>query len=84
MSFKDPQYHCPRCKSSEVLEYDDFIECPKCLLDFDKGLFGKIPDDEMLSRQEMGGALDSFEEFKDPKKAKKIFDSLMDDLNKEN
>ncbi|MFW9782576.1 MAG: hypothetical protein ACFFFB_09875 [Candidatus Heimdallarchaeota archaeon] len=84
MDFKDPKYHCPRCKTSKILEYDEFIECPKCLLDFDKQLFGKLPDDEMVSRQEMGAIFDSFEELKDPKKAKRIFDSLLDDLNNEN
>jgi hypothetical protein len=84
MSNKDHPYHCPRCQSSKIIEYDDFIECTKCLLEFDKKLIGKAPDDEILSRQEMGGFLGEFEELKDPKKTKEFFDSLMRDLNDEN
>jgi len=45
-------------------------------------LLGKIPDDEILSRMEIGGVLDEFEELKDPKKAKKFLDSISDDLDK--
>ncbi|KKM76344.1 hypothetical protein LCGC14_1381130, partial [marine sediment metagenome] len=41
----------------------------------------KIPDDEILSRQEMDGILGEFEELKDPRKAKKLFDSLLEDLD---
>jgi len=84
MRDKNPQYHCPQCQSSKIIEYDDFIECTKCLLEFDKKLIGKVADDEILSRQEMGGVLREFEELKDPKKAKKFYDSLMEDLNDEN
>ena len=49
-----------------------------------KKLNSKVVDDEILSRQEMGGVLGEFEELKDPKKAKEFFDSLIRDLNDEN
>ena len=74
------KYHCPRCKATNILEYDKFIECPLCLLDFDKDLIGKIPDNEIMAHREMGGILDGFEELKDSKKAKEVFDSIMKDL----
>ncbi|MHA1914462.1 MAG: hypothetical protein ACW986_03705 [Promethearchaeota archaeon] len=79
-----PKYHCPRCKSIKILEYADFIECTDCLLDFDKKLIGKIPDDEIMARKEMGSLLSGFEELKDPKKAKEFFDSIMKDLDELN
>ncbi|MHA2185400.1 MAG: hypothetical protein ACXAAI_10410 [Promethearchaeota archaeon] len=74
------KYRCPRCKSTRIREYDDFIECSNCLLDFDKELIGKVPDEELMARKEMDGLLNGFEELKDPKIAKELFDSIMDDL----
>ncbi|MHA1914470.1 MAG: hypothetical protein ACW986_03665 [Promethearchaeota archaeon] len=75
-----PKFHCPRCKSSDILEFDKFISCPKCALDFNKEDVGNIPDDQIVARQEMGGLFDAFDELKDPKRNKEIFDSIMKDL----
>ena len=73
-------YYCPRCKTTEVIEYPDSIECPNCLLEFDKKHIDVIPDDEILAFGEMGAFIDGFEELKDPEKAKRFFDSIMKEL----
>ena len=78
------KYYCPRCKTKKVMEYPDSIECPDCLLEFDKKQIGVIPDNEILAFTEMGGFFDSFKELKDPEKAKKFFDSIMEDLEDDN
>ncbi len=39
------------------------------MIEFDKKLLGKIHDDEILSRMELGGVLGEFKEIKDPKKS---------------
>jgi len=56
------KYYCPRCKSLNIIEYETFIECPKCKLEFDKELFGVVDDENMLARQEVRGFIDSFDE----------------------
>ncbi|MFW9877729.1 MAG: hypothetical protein ACFFG0_31970 [Candidatus Thorarchaeota archaeon] len=78
------KYYCPRCKNTKVFEYPDSIECPDCLLEFDKKHIGVIPDNEILAYSERGGFFDSFKELKDPDKAKKFFDSIMKDFNDRN
>ena len=75
------KYHCPLCKNTEFIDYGKTVECTTCLIEFDKKLLGKIPDDEILSTQEIKGVLDEFEELKDPEKVKKFFDSISDDLD---
>lgn len=78
------KYYCPRCKTKKVIEYPDSIECPKCLLEFDKKHIGVIPDKDILAFTEMDSFIGAFDELKDPKRAKKFFDSIMKDLNDEN
>ncbi|MFX1478340.1 MAG: hypothetical protein ACFFCI_09415 [Promethearchaeota archaeon] len=84
------KYHCPRCGSTDIVEYESTFDCTHCRdtsglpLEFKKEFIGKIPDNEILAIQEMGAIFDEFEELKDEDKAKKMFDSLMDDLNDEN
>ncbi|MFX1411236.1 MAG: hypothetical protein ACFFA6_12880 [Promethearchaeota archaeon] len=56
------KFHCPRCKSKEIFEYDTFIECKKCNLDFDKEFLGKIDDENILARQELKGFYESFDD----------------------
>ncbi len=77
----EEKYHCPQCKKTEFIDYGETVECTTCLIEFDKKLLGKIPDDEILSREEMDGILGEFEELKDPKKAKKLYDSFFEDLD---
>ena len=57
---KKKKYHCPVCKNEGIIEFDDFIHCSKCDLDFDKDLFGVVDDENMLSRRELGGIVGSF------------------------
>ena len=78
-------YYCPRCHTNEISEYEETFECTKCLdnsghpLEFEKRFIGKVPDNEILARQEMASFGDAFEELKDSEKRKKFFDSLLDD-----
>ena len=47
---------CPRCKVSNVIEYDDLIECNSCNLEFEKEEIRKADDlSEVLSIQEKKG-----------------------------
>lgn len=78
------KYYCPRCKATKVIEYPDSIECPKCLLEFDKKHIGVIPDKDILALTEMNSFIGTFDELKDPERAKKFFDSIMKDINDEN
>ena len=73
-------YYCPRCKTLEVIEYPNSIECPNCLLTFGKRHIGIILDEEILAFGEVGAFINGFEELKDPKTAKRFFDSIMEDL----
>jgi len=68
----------------KVIEYPDSIVCPDRLLEFDKELIGVIPDDETLAHGEIYAVLDSFEELKDPEKAKRFFNSIAKDLEELN
>ena len=80
------KYYCPQCKSEDVVDLGKVIACTVCRdkvgvpLEFAKELIGKIPDDEILSRQGLSGTIGIFEELKDPEKRKKFLDSLIDDL----
>ncbi len=66
------EYYCPRCQSRDVIDYGDYIHCLNCELDFNKELIGQIDDEDILSRQELGGFTKAFEDdFERPKKRKK-------------
>ena len=41
--------HCPKCKKTEFIDYGKTVECTTCLIEFNKELLGKIPDDEQHS-----------------------------------
>lgn len=78
-------YYCPRCHTTEISEYEETFECTKCRdnngfpLEFEKSDIGKLPDDEILARREMGSFAGAFEELRDSEKRKKFSDSLLDD-----
>ena len=84
------KYYCPRCKSEEVIDLGKVIACTNCKdesgvpLEFEKDLIGKIPDDEILSRQSLSGFLGAFEELKDSKKRERFLDDVIQDLNEDN
>ncbi|MFX1569011.1 MAG: hypothetical protein ACFFCV_11670 [Promethearchaeota archaeon] len=67
------KYHCPRCKNENIVEFANYIHCPKCTRDFEKELLGTIDDEYILSRQEMGGFLDGFTD----KEKKKLFEKKL-------
>lgn len=54
------KYKCPRCESEDILEFDNFISCYKCHLDFDKKFLGVINDENILAREELKGIFDTF------------------------
>ena len=45
------QYHCPRCKSTEIYDYGERFDCMKCLLEFEKKDFETLDDEDILSVQ---------------------------------
>ena len=51
---------CPRCKSEDILEFDDFISCNKCYLDFDKEFLGVNDNENILARKELKRIIDAF------------------------
>lgn len=59
---KKKSYHCPACKNEEVIEFNDHIHCPHCKLDFNKRFLNVIDDENVLSRQELGGVIDAFDD----------------------
>jgi transposase-like protein len=51
MNSKD-EYYCPRCKSKNLLVYDEIIECPQCQLTFTKKFLKELQDDSILAEEE--------------------------------
>jgi len=73
-------YYCPRCNSTEIVDHGEYIECPKCRLDFFKNHIGEINNENILAEQELKGVIDSFEDLKD-KKIGKVFLKYLEDDN---
>ncbi|MFX0072078.1 MAG: hypothetical protein ACFFAO_13400 [Candidatus Hermodarchaeota archaeon] len=46
------QYHCPRCGTKNIIDYEDTIECPRCRLEFEKSDFENFEDEDILSIEE--------------------------------
>jgi len=46
------KYHCPRCKTEEIIEYDDSFDCPICSLEFEKKDCELLEDDQILAVEE--------------------------------
>ena len=71
---------CPRCKSRDIVDHEDYITCLKCNLDFFKEFLGEINDENILAKQELEGFMDAFkDELKEKKKRKKFLKSLEKD-----
>ncbi len=75
----DKKYHCPACKSKEVIEYDEYIECTSCHFEFFKEGLDEIDDENQLSVQELNGIVKAFDELKDEKTRKEFSKSLSED-----
>ena len=70
------RYHCPRCGSKKIIEYDDSFDCPICQLEFEKADCDRLEDDtDILSIEEK---LNLFKALgvdpKHPEKHKKFFE----------
>ena len=59
---QEHKYHCPRCKTADIIEYDDRIECCLCRSEFLKQHFTTLKDEDILSVREMLSFLSVFEE----------------------
>jgi uncharacterized Zn finger protein (UPF0148 family) len=46
------EYHCPRCKTKKILEYEKTLFCPICELRFEKKDFEIFDDDQILAISE--------------------------------
>ncbi|MFX0140758.1 MAG: hypothetical protein ACFFDN_44380 [Candidatus Hodarchaeota archaeon] len=74
------QYRCPNCQSPDIIEYDEYIECLSCGLEFFKeSNDSEINEENILSELELRSFADSFEELKDAKKRKEFLKSLEED-----
>ena len=72
------QYHCPRCGTEVITEFDDSFDCPRCRLEFEKADCDRLEDDSaILSINEK---YDLFKAMgvdpKHPEKHKKYFEDL--------
>ncbi len=72
-------YNCPACKSKEVIEYEEYIECTSCHFEFFKEGLDEIEDENQLSIQELDGIVGAFDELKDKDTRKRLLDSLRED-----
>jgi hypothetical protein len=50
--------YCPRCKNTEIIEYDETFDCPKCKLEFYKRSLSEFDDEDILSIEELSGFKD--------------------------
>lgn len=53
------EYHCPSCKSKNLLIYDEIVECPICKLTFTKKFLKELQDDSILAEEEKADFLSS-------------------------
>jgi len=57
-------FNCPRCKSKNVINYEDTIECVKCKLEFYKKDLIDIKDEStILSIQEKKNIIGTFKSY---------------------
>ncbi|MFX1469938.1 MAG: hypothetical protein ACFFB8_14890 [Promethearchaeota archaeon] len=76
------KYHCPQCKSENIIEYEDFLECTQCGLTFFKETLDRnIDDEDVLAEEDLHEFVDTFNELKDEKTRKRFFKSLKKDLD---
>ncbi|MFX1322958.1 MAG: hypothetical protein ACFFAQ_15075 [Promethearchaeota archaeon] len=54
------EFKCPRCGSSNLINYGKIFECTNCHLEFYKEIDEDIEDENRLSLQEMKGFFNSF------------------------
>ena len=49
----EKKYHCPRCKSENLILYSEIIECPNCNLSFTKQILDKLEDEDVMADEEL-------------------------------
>ena len=55
------ELRCPVCHSEDIIEFDDYIHCLSCKLEFFTEFLGSDIDEEnILSTQELKGFAESF------------------------
>lgn len=68
------EYYCPRCKSENIIVYDDFFECVDCGLSFFlEDIESDMDDENILALEEKHGIVDAFDE-EERKKLKKMLE----------
>ena len=76
------KYQCPACKSKDVIEYDEHIECRECGLEFFiEFLNSEIDEENLLSKQELETITGAFDEFEDKETRKKFLKDSKKDLS---
>ncbi len=46
------KYHYPHCGCTDICEYNDSIDCPKCRKEFEKQDCGELDDENIISIEE--------------------------------
>jgi DNA-directed RNA polymerase subunit RPC12/RpoP len=78
----NPKYRCPACHSEEILEFDEYIHCPNCNLEFFKEFIdSNISEENIFSEEALQAISNAFhDEFDDKKDQKKFLKSIDEDL----
>ncbi len=54
------KYHCPRCKSEDLLIFNEIAQCPRCQLTFTKKFLKQLKDNVILAEEEKADFIRSF------------------------
>ena len=46
------KYHCPRCKTEDLLIFNEIAHCPHCQLTFTKKFLKQLKDNSILAEEE--------------------------------
>ena len=78
----NPKYQCPACHSDDIIEFDEYIHCLNCNLEFFKeSIDNHLDEEDLLSEEELQGISNAFsDELSDREKRKKFLKSLDRDL----
>jgi hypothetical protein len=55
-------YQCPRCGSSDLIDFGEIFECSICHLSFRKRFLDELEEDEILAEEEKKAFLDAFKD----------------------
>jgi len=54
-------YICPRCRSKDIIEYEESIECLNCTLEFDIKDFGLMDEENLITSNSIHKAINKIE-----------------------